>query len=168
MSLEECNQEFLFEWEHLDLENLEMKAENIEHLNLFDLADYDCPSLKAENLFDSRDEISVEDFLTDFADLKNLNEIFKDNIAIESEGQEAVTSERVHHKNVKRLDNKKQKSKEAVLRYKSKKLQKREELFKECQAYIQKNSDLKRKIEDLRIEISLIKSLLVEALISKR
>lgn len=162
------------DWQHLELESFEFigmnesnSIEEIENLNLFDLSDFESPSMK-ENLFNSMDEMSFKDIFTDLADLEDLNEIIRDNKAIEAEQQELAKCQSVNQKPVKRLDAAKQRSKDAVLRYKSKKLQKREELFRECQAYAEKNADLKQKVDDLQTEISLIKSLLVEALISKK
>lgn len=168
------DKQFSIDWEHLELENFEFigmnesnSIEEIENLNLFDLSDFESPSMK-ENLFDSMNEMSFKDIFTDLADLEDLNEIIKANKVIEAEQQELTRCQAINHKPVKRLDTAKQRSKDAVLRYKSKKLQKRDELFSECEAYAEKNASLRKKVDDLQTEISLIKSLLVEALIAKK
>lgn len=59
-------------------------------------------------------------------------------------------------------------NKDAVVKYRSKKQKKKEVLFKECEEYSKKNVELKNKIQDIQTEISLIKTLLVEALIAKK
>lgn len=62
---------------------------------------------------------------------------------------------------------KKESNKAAAIRYRTKKLKEKDELFRECELYAKKNGELKKKIDDLQTEISFIKSLLVEALIKK-
>lgn len=71
-------------------------------------------------------------------------------------------------KPLKRLGCQKTSNKEAVVKYRSKKQKKKEDLFKECEEYSRKNSELKNKIQDIQSEISLIKTLLVEALMAKK
>lgn len=68
--------------------------------------------------------------------------------------------------NVGSID-KKESNKAAANRYRSKKLQERNQLFLECSLYAEKNAKLKQRKEDLEIEIGFIKSLLVDVLIKK-
>ncbi len=63
--------------------------------------------------------------------------------------------------------NKKESNKAAAIRYRTKKLKEKEQLFAECQLYANKNNELRKNIDDLQTRISCIKSLLVEALIKK-
>lgn len=62
---------------------------------------------------------------------------------------------------------KKESNKAAAIRYRTKKLKEKEQLFAECELYSKKNNELRSKIDDLQTRISCIKSLLVEALIKK-
>lgn len=62
---------------------------------------------------------------------------------------------------------KKESNKAAAIRYRSKKIKERNNLFLECDAYANKNATLKQRIDELQTEISFIKSLLVEALIKR-
>lgn len=62
---------------------------------------------------------------------------------------------------------KKESNKAAAIRYRTKKLKEKEQLFVECELYSNKNNELRSKIDDLQTRISCIKSLLVEALIKK-
>jgi hypothetical protein len=62
--------------------------------------------------------------------------------------------------------NKKESNRAAAIRYRNKKLKEREELFAECELYAKKNADMRKKIDDTLTEISFIKSLLVEALVT--
>jgi hypothetical protein len=63
---------------------------------------------------------------------------------------------------------KKESNRAAALRYREKKQREREQLFLECEFYAKKNSEMRKKIDDTMIEISFIKSLLVEALVAKK
>jgi hypothetical protein len=64
--------------------------------------------------------------------------------------------------------NKKESNRAAAIRYRSKKLKERDQLFVECEAYAKRNAEMKKKIDDTLTEISFIKSLLVEALVTSR
>lgn len=77
-----------------------------------------------------------------------------------------VSKEKVKRVRGSRVD-KRESNKAAATRYRNKKLKERDDLFTECDEYAKKNADLKSKIDDIQTEISFIKSLLVEALISK-
>lgn len=84
-----------------------------------------------------------------------------------SSNESYVTSkDKVKRVRGSRVD-KRESNKAAATRYRNKKLKEREDLFTECDEYAKKNADLKSKIDDIQTEISFIKSLLVEALISK-
>lgn len=63
---------------------------------------------------------------------------------------------------------KRESNKAAAIRYRSKKLKEKDELFRECEYYSKKNELTRKKIDDLQSEISFIKSLLVEALLAKK
>lgn len=62
---------------------------------------------------------------------------------------------------------KKESNKAAAIRYRSKKVNEKNQLFVECDLYTKKNVTLKQRIDELQTEISFIKSLLVEALIKR-
>lgn len=62
---------------------------------------------------------------------------------------------------------KKEANKRAAIRYRSKKLKEKDALFEECADYARRNQQLRAQIDDVQGEISLIKSLLVQALIVK-
>jgi hypothetical protein len=62
--------------------------------------------------------------------------------------------------------NKKESNRAAAIRYRNKKLKERDELFAECERYAKKNADMRKRIDDTLTEISFIKSLLVEALVT--
>lgn len=66
-----------------------------------------------------------------------------------------------------RVIDKKESNKAAATRYRNKKLQEKDQLFKEREEYCQKNAEMKKKILECQTEISFIKSLLVEALLAK-
>lgn len=66
-----------------------------------------------------------------------------------------------------RTIDKKESNKVAAIKYRTKKLKEKDQLFAECQIYAKKNDEMRKKILDCQSEISFIKSLLVEALIAK-
>ena len=77
--------------------------------------------------------------------------------------------ERVRGKRAARgsgMVNKKETNRAAAIRYRNKKLKQRDELFAQCEFYAQKNVEMKKWIDDTLVEISFIKTLLVEALVS--
>jgi hypothetical protein len=67
---------------------------------------------------------------------------------------------------IERVD-KKQSNKEAAIRYRQKKMKEKYDLFKTRDGLKSENEDLKKKIEDIQLEISLVKNILVELLIKK-
>ncbi len=177
----------LFEWNLKKLEQATVSIDDLDCLNLFDLGDIDPliseieplinniepfasdnEQLTNESFINSQDEMSFENLFSDIVDINAIidqNDSFSKNQ--KEEGNRKENESMPLRKMVKRLDDQKIKNKEAVIKYRSKKNQKREELFRECEIFSKKNSELRMKCEDLQTEISLIKSLLVEALLAK-
>lgn len=85
----------------------------------------------------------------------------------ENSATESVQAKSYMRRTRGRNIDKKQSNKAAAIKYRNKKLQEKELLFAECNEYAKKNSELKKKIDEVQTEISFIKSLLVEALIAK-
>jgi hypothetical protein len=79
----------------------------------------------------------------------------------------APTSSSVLRKTRARVIDKKESNKAAAIKYRTKKTKERDDLFAECDMYMARNAELKKKIDECQTEISLVKSLLVEALIAK-
>jgi hypothetical protein len=67
---------------------------------------------------------------------------------------------------IERVD-KKQSNKEAAIRYRQKKMKEKYDLFKTRDGLKSENEDLKKKIEDIQLEISFVKNILVEMLLKK-
>lgn len=67
---------------------------------------------------------------------------------------------------IERVD-KKQSNKEAAIRYRQKKMKEKFDLFKTRDGLKSENEDLKKKIEDIQLEISFVKNILVEMLLKK-
>ena len=63
--------------------------------------------------------------------------------------------------------NKKQSNKEAAIRYRQKKIKERLDLFATRDNLKNENEDLKKKIQDIQLEISFVKNILVEMLLKK-
>lgn len=162
-----CQESALFDWDFLSLKTdspveQTVSVEEFGSLNIFDFAEFESPMSIDENFLNVQNEISYEDMLTDLVDI---DKIIKENASISDELERKQV---VKAKPVKRLNAQKDRNKEAVIKYRSKKIKKREELFAECEDYAKKNSALRQKIDDVLTEISLIKTLLVEALIAKK
>lgn len=66
-----------------------------------------------------------------------------------------------------RMIDKKESNKMAAIRYRTKKLKEKDQLFTECDEYALKIKEMRQKVADAQSEISFIKSLLVEALVLK-
>lgn len=79
----------------------------------------------------------------------------------------ASASSSVLRKTRARVIDKKESNKAAAIKYRTKKTKERDDLFAECETYMARNAELKKKIDECQTEISLVKSLLVEALIAK-
>jgi hypothetical protein len=62
---------------------------------------------------------------------------------------------------------KKQSNKEAAIRYRQKKIKEKFDLFTTRDNYKKDNDDLKKKIEDIQLEINFVKNILVEMLLKK-
>lgn len=56
----------------------------------------------------------------------------------------------------------------AAQKYRNKKIQKREQLFADCEHYEKLNKDLRKKIDDIQTEVNLIKTLLVQVYLAKK
>lgn len=67
---------------------------------------------------------------------------------------------------IERVD-KKQSNKEAAIKYRQKKMKEKYDLFKTRDGLKSENEDLKKKIEDIQLEISFVKNILVEMLLKK-
>jgi hypothetical protein len=85
-------------------------------------------------------------------------------------------SELNKNKKVKRLNDKTSSTsyievnsnKLAAQKYRNKKIQKREQLFADCEHYEKLNKDLRKKIDDIQTEVNLIKTLLVQVYLAKK
>ena len=78
-------------------------------------------------------------------------------------------SRSIRKKKIKILEkvNKKQNNKEAAIRYRLKKVKEKFNLFATRDSFKNENEDLKKKIEDIQIEINFVKNILVEMLLKK-
>lgn len=164
-SFELDNQDFFNELNTIDLTSLvsfsnEDSLSNTE-LNTFDLNQV-LEQTKCElPKFGQKRKASVDSLSDEYSDS---NSSLESTLNIKS------------HKRTKRIrastsdnddDLKKRSNKEAALRYRQKKLKQKEQLFCERDEYERENQVLKKKIDDIQVEINFVKNILVEMLLKK-
>lgn len=130
-----------------------------ENSNTSEQIDYSPP---AEMEFNS-DSNSASSPMSDSSYSIDEDSLMEPDSVVSSTDAEKI--KRVRRSRGRRVD-KKESNRNAAIRYRNKKVKERDDLFAECEQYAKKNADMKKKIDDTLTEISFIKSLLVEALIS--
>lgn len=138
----------------------------------FHVVQLESPSVSSVEI---RTESSVSSFndndLSSFADNSNFDTsscasmpIDFSSISICSKPKKSKQTQRLQSRNI--LE-KKEANKAATVRYRSKKVKERDELFAQVSEYSKKNSELKQKIENLQSEIGCIKNLIIQIYVKK-